>query len=159
MKRTVAFVAAGCLGLAALAGCDSGAKVTNSLTAPATPSESATAPAPESSPPATAEQPTSPTAVTTRPATVGDTLTIKGQIAGNKITVTLLKVTDPVTANNDFESPDPGKHWVGLKFRVTNSGTNVYDDSRRTTSRATPRPTSSSRTPLSVASTRSAARP
>lgn len=59
---------------------------------------------------------------------VGDTLTLKGQDDGEKMAVTLLGVIDPLSVG-EFDSPDKGKRYVGVRIALKNIGTAAYDDS------------------------------
>lgn len=62
-------------------------------------------------------------------AKVGDSITLTGETAGDKLSVTLVKiVSSGVRATDGFSSPDAGKHYVAVQFRLTNSGTGSYSD-------------------------------
>lgn len=63
------------------------------------------------------------------PAQVGGSLTLTGQRAGEKMTVTLVKAVDPAQSADDFGQPDKGKHLVAVQVRLTNVGTAAYSDS------------------------------
>lgn len=62
-------------------------------------------------------------------ATIGDSLTLKGQASGNQLTVTLKNWSTGVHSTNGMESPEPGKAWVAAQFEIKNSGSNTYSDS------------------------------
>jgi hypothetical protein len=76
---------------------------------------------PSSSAPPTASAPTT--------ASVGDTLDIRGAQAGESLAVTVVQVVDPARATDDFSTPDAGKRFVAVQFRLKNTGTAVYSDS------------------------------
>ncbi len=61
-------------------------------------------------------------------ATVGDTITLKGQ-TGETIAVTLTKWTDPVKSGNEYIGPDTGKRWAAAQFSLKNVGDVTYSDS------------------------------
>lgn len=63
----------------------------------------------------------------TRPAKVGDSITLTGQ-KDEKITVTLVKVVDKTTSTNEFITPDEGKHYAAVQFRIANAGTVPFSD-------------------------------
>ncbi|MFB6614665.1 DUF4352 domain-containing protein [Streptomyces sp. NPDC056367] len=62
-------------------------------------------------------------------ATVGDTVTLKGNGDGEQLAVTIKKWVDPAEAAEDFMKPDAGKRWVAAQFELVNTGTAVYSDS------------------------------
>lgn len=54
------------------------------------------------------------------------------KITGNnneQLSVQLVKVVDPTTPSDGFSSPNAGKRYVAVQFRLTNSGTVTYSDS------------------------------
>ncbi|MBS2966351.1 DUF4352 domain-containing protein [Actinocrinis puniceicyclus] len=62
-------------------------------------------------------------------AKLGDSITLAGDRAGDKLTVTLVKVaTSGVSATDGFSTPDAGKHYIAVQFRLTDSGTGAYSD-------------------------------
>lgn len=62
-------------------------------------------------------------------ATVGDTVTLKGNNDGEQLAVTIKKWVDPAQSDNEFMKPDDGKRWVAAQFELVNTGTAVYSDS------------------------------
>ncbi|GHJ99745.1 DUF4352 domain-containing protein [Streptomyces sp. NPDC003753] len=62
-------------------------------------------------------------------AKVGDTITVKGMEDGSRLDVTVVKVADPAKSSDEFMTPDAGKRYVGVQFRLVNTGTAVYGDS------------------------------
>lgn len=63
------------------------------------------------------------------PAKVGSSIVLTGTSSGEKMTVTIVKVTDPAKSNDQFMQPDAGKRLVGVQLRLVNSGTAAYSDS------------------------------
>lgn len=62
-------------------------------------------------------------------AKVGDSITLNGEQDDDKLTITLVKiVTSGVKATDGFSTPDSGKHYVAVQFRLTNSGSGSYSD-------------------------------
>ncbi|MGW4759699.1 DUF4352 domain-containing protein [Streptomyces chartreusis] len=61
-------------------------------------------------------------------ATVGDTLNLTGTEEDEKVAVTLVKVVDPARPEDEFSSPDTGKRFVAVQFRLKNNGPEVFDD-------------------------------
>ncbi|MER6515080.1 DUF4352 domain-containing protein [Nonomuraea sp. NPDC001636] len=103
----------------ALTGCGPEPDVNTKPDPKAPASKSEAAPAPE----ATKEAPKEETAA------VGDTLTLKGNLDGEQLAVTLKKWADPAKSADDFMKPAQGKRWVAAQFELRNTGTAVYDDS------------------------------
>ncbi|WP_073952599.1 DUF4352 domain-containing protein [Streptomyces kebangsaanensis] len=62
-------------------------------------------------------------------AKVGDTLTLKGMEDGSRLDVTVVKVADPAKSADEFSEPDSGKRFVGVQFKIVNTGKAVYNDS------------------------------
>ncbi|MEU7057725.1 DUF4352 domain-containing protein [Streptomyces sp. NPDC046197] len=62
-------------------------------------------------------------------AKIGDTLSLKGMDDGSKLDVTVVKVVDPAKSADEFTVPADGKRFVGLQFRLVNTGTKAYGDS------------------------------
>jgi hypothetical protein len=120
MRRTLGFVLAALIAVAV--GCSDDEKVT---TEPAASPPATSAPA---EPSATSETP-SPTLPPTASAAVGDTLDLTGTEDGEALAVTVVKVVDPARAENEYSSPDAGKRFVAVQFRLKNTGTAVYSDS------------------------------
>ena len=80
-------------------------------------------------------EPTAETAPTTTDAgggttsKLGGTITLRGGDSGEQIQVTLLSVRDPAPSSDSFIQPDPGNRYVGIRLRLRNVGTTVYNDS------------------------------
>ncbi|MFF3622345.1 DUF4352 domain-containing protein [Streptomyces sp. NPDC002467] len=62
-------------------------------------------------------------------ATVGDTVTLKGNNDGEQLAVTLKKWVDPAESANEFSKPQDGKRYVSAQFELVNTGSVVYSDS------------------------------
>ncbi|MFE2839977.1 DUF4352 domain-containing protein [Streptomyces mirabilis] len=62
-------------------------------------------------------------------AKVGDTIVLKGMDDGSKLDVTVVKVVDPAKGADEFTTPSSGKRFVGIQFRLVNTGTVAYSDS------------------------------
>ncbi|MER6540115.1 DUF4352 domain-containing protein [Streptomyces sp900105755] len=62
-------------------------------------------------------------------ARVGDTISVTGYENGSKLDVTVMKVADPGKPADEYMGPDSGKRYVGVQFRLVNTGTAVYSDS------------------------------
>ncbi|MGX4688772.1 DUF4352 domain-containing protein [Streptomyces sp. JNUCC 63] len=62
-------------------------------------------------------------------AKVGDTLTLKGMEGGSRLDVTVVKVADPAKSADEFFEPDSGKRFVGVQFKLVNTGKAAYSDS------------------------------
>lgn len=60
-------------------------------------------------------------------AKVGDTISLRGM--DTKADVTVLKVVDKAKGADEFTTPDAGKRFVAVQFRITNTGSKAYDDS------------------------------
>lgn len=60
-------------------------------------------------------------------AAVGDSLTLEG-FEGLRMKVTVLKVIDPL-AGGEFDAPQGGNRYVGVKIRMRNVSDQTYDDS------------------------------
>jgi hypothetical protein len=60
-------------------------------------------------------------------ATVGDPLDLTDD-NGDSIAVTVVRVVDPAQGADEFSSPDPGKRFVGVQFRITDKAAGGYDD-------------------------------
>lgn len=106
MKRAH-IAAAAFIGLGALAaGCGSSSVSTTPAKTPAT--------AP-SHPPATQ-------------AGIGSTINLSDSSNGNKIAVTVVKVADPDSSTNQFETPSAGDRYVSIQYQIVNTGTTSYTD-------------------------------
>ncbi|MEY9964841.1 hypothetical protein ABIA33_002883 [Streptacidiphilus sp. MAP12-16] len=116
MRKGIAVAATA--GVLVVAGCGGSAHI---ATKPVV-SASVPAPAPTSAaaPPATATAPA--------PATVGDTVTVRATQQGTTVSVTLIKVVNPAHQGQYQVAPQPGKHYLALQFRVTDTGSAVYSD-------------------------------
>jgi hypothetical protein len=60
-------------------------------------------------------------------AKVGDTISLRGM--DTKADVTVLKVVDKAKGADEFTTPDAGKRFVAVQFRITNTGAKAYSDS------------------------------
>jgi len=77
----------------------------------------------------TAKHSTAPANKAAEKAKVGDSITLESEIDDEKVTVKLTKiVTGGVHATDGFSTPDNGKRYVVVQFRLTNSGTNAFSD-------------------------------
>ena len=63
------------------------------------------------------------------PARVGSTLTLTGNDAGEKMAVTVTRVVSHAQPADEFSSPDPGKRFYAVQFRLADTGTTAYSDS------------------------------
>jgi hypothetical protein len=52
-----------------------------------------------------------------------------GNSAGEKLTVTVIKVVDPASGADEFTHPKAGYRFVAVQFRLVNAGTETYSDS------------------------------
>lgn len=62
-------------------------------------------------------------------AAVGDTVELTGNLDGESLAVTLVKLVDPAGAKNQYATPEAGTRFVAVQFRLKNTGTAVYNDS------------------------------
>lgn len=62
-------------------------------------------------------------------AKVGDTIALKGSEPGSKLDVTLVKVADNAKSSEEGFVPDDGNRWMGVQFRLVNTGSKTYSDS------------------------------
>ncbi|MFD8392724.1 DUF4352 domain-containing protein [Streptomyces sp. NPDC059680] len=62
-------------------------------------------------------------------AKAGDTISLKGMEDGSKLDGTVVKVADPAKSSDEFTTPDSGKRFVGVQFKLVNTGTATYTDS------------------------------
>ncbi|WP_055591251.1 DUF4352 domain-containing protein [Streptacidiphilus griseoplanus] len=60
-------------------------------------------------------------------AKVGDTISLKGM--DTKADVTVLKVVDHAKGADEFTTPESGKRFVAVQFRIRNTGSKAYNDS------------------------------
>jgi hypothetical protein len=59
---------------------------------------------------------------------VGDTIDLDGETSGDVLAVTVVKVVDPDSANDDFSTPPAGDHYVSVQLQLVNIGTGDYQD-------------------------------
>ncbi|MCX5441144.1 DUF4352 domain-containing protein [Streptomyces sp. NBC_00063] len=62
-------------------------------------------------------------------AKTGDTITLKGMDDGSQLDVTVVKVVDPAKSSDEFTTPESGNRFIGVQFKLVNSGTKAYNDS------------------------------
>ncbi|NUR31762.1 MAG: DUF4352 domain-containing protein, partial [Catenulispora sp.] len=60
---------------------------------------------------------------------LGDSITLTGDVEGDVVTVTPLKVANPASAADDYSAPGAGDKLVGVQFRLRNTGDVTYTDS------------------------------
>jgi hypothetical protein len=60
---------------------------------------------------------------------IGDTVAVTGLEEGSGLDVTLVKVADNARSGDEYSVPEKGKRWLGLQFRLVNTGTKAYADS------------------------------
>jgi hypothetical protein len=60
-------------------------------------------------------------------ARIGDTIELAGSEDGASVAVTVMKVVDPAPYEAYF-GPQKGNRYVGIKLRLHNKGSTVYDD-------------------------------
>jgi hypothetical protein len=120
MRRVLGFILAGLITTAVACSDDEKVTTDSASRSPATsmPSEQTST-----------SEATSATPTHTDPAVAGDTLDLTGQETGETMAVTLVKVLDTAPAENEFSSPDAGKKFVAVQFKLKNTGTVVYSDS------------------------------
>jgi len=58
---------------------------------------------------------------------IGDTIELAGSEDGASVAVTVIKVVDPAPYEAYF-GPQKGNRYVGIKLRLHNTGSTVYDD-------------------------------
>lgn len=97
-----------------VAACDSGGTVTDKPKAAAN----------ADSKKASKETPAAPEA-----AKVGDTIALTGNEDGSKLDVTVVKVADNAKSSVEGFVPDDGNRWIGVQFRLVNTGSKAYSDS------------------------------
>ncbi|MGW7439230.1 DUF4352 domain-containing protein [Streptomyces sp. NPDC054849] len=85
------------------------------------------------SPAAAAPASSAPAASSSAPAqqtaTVGSTLTLKGNGEGEQIAVTVKKWVDPATSKDQYMKPADGSRYVAAQLELVNTGSAPYDDS------------------------------
>jgi hypothetical protein len=79
-----------------------------------------------SSPSATAS---APSPASNSPARVGSTLTLNANEPGEQMAVTVTKIVSHAQPADEFSSPDPGKRFYAVQFRLADTGTTAYSDS------------------------------
>jgi hypothetical protein len=99
--------------------CNSGSTVTDK------PKAQASTPASKGS----GEKPAAKKSAAPEVAKVGDTIALKGTDDGSKLDVTVVKVVDPAKGADEFTTPGSGKRYVGIQFRLVNTGSVAYNDS------------------------------
>jgi len=90
------------------------------------PTVPASTPGPTSPPATTATPPPSATSAPSLPG-IGGSIRLRGQKAGEVVSVKLVGVTDPAVSR--LFTPDKGKRYVAIDFTVTNVGSLIYKDS------------------------------
>lgn len=68
-----------------------------------------------------------PTSTPAPVAHVGDSVSIAGN-GGEKLSVQIVRVVDPASGTDEFNSASAGKHFVAVQFKLTNTGTAAYSD-------------------------------
>lgn len=116
MRRIVTALAAAGLLVATLTACQE--EITTE------PTKTGAADTAQSETPAAAPKPTKSAA-----ATVGDTITLKGNEDGEKVDAVLKKWNDNAKPADEFFSPEEGNRWVAAQFELTNTGKAPYADS------------------------------
>lgn len=118
MHARARLAAAATIAAVSLTACGAGSTVTD--TPKATTSSSK-----ESAP----DSPVEETPAAPKVAKVGDTIALTGTEDGSKLDVTVVKVADPAKSADEFFAPEAGKRWIGVQFRLVNTGTIAYNDS------------------------------
>ncbi|MFE0426338.1 DUF4352 domain-containing protein [Streptomyces sp. NPDC058953] len=59
---------------------------------------------------------------------VGDAITVNGDEDGQKLSVTLKKISDPGVPIGEFNRPGKGNRLIGIELEIKNTGTVVYAD-------------------------------
>ncbi|MEV7975421.1 DUF4352 domain-containing protein [Streptomyces sp. NPDC086519] len=62
-------------------------------------------------------------------ARTGDTITVTGMENGSKLDVTVVKIADPGKPADEYTTADSGNRFVGVQFKLANTGSAVYSDS------------------------------
>lgn len=102
----------------ALTACSAGSTVTDTPKAKTSSSK-------EAAPDTPAEE----TPAAPKVAKVGDTIALTGTEDGSKLDVTVVKVADPAKSSIEGFTPEDGARWIGVQFRLVNTGTIAYGDS------------------------------
>lgn len=119
LLRSIVIVAVSAVGLSA---CGAVTKTTPDTVVTTTVTAGGTS-TPAAQPPERPEAPAKPEV-----ARVGDTLTLSGNEDGLRLAVKVLEVIDPVGVGQ-FDQPDAGNRYIGVRVRLTNAGTASYSDS------------------------------
>lgn len=77
-------------------------------------------------PSSTQPAPTAPP-TTAAPAHIGSAIAVKSE-SGNPALVTLVAVTDPATEADQFTTPSAGSRFVGVEFKIDNTGKSTLSD-------------------------------
>ena len=72
---------------------------------------------------------TSPAATSHATARVGSAITLAGTTSGEKMTVTVTRVTRNARPASEFDVPDQGSRLYAVQFRLANTGSAAYSDS------------------------------
>ncbi|MFI8104717.1 DUF4352 domain-containing protein [Streptomyces sp. NPDC086023] len=64
-----------------------------------------------------------------RTAAIGDTLTLAGNLDGEKVAVTVKRWVDPAKAKDEFIKPAAGHRYVAAQIQLANVGKAPYNDS------------------------------
>lgn len=118
MYTRARLAAAATITAVALTACSSGSTVTDTPKAKTSSSK-------EAAPNTPAEE----TPAAPKVAKVGDTIALTGTEDGSGLDVTVVKVADPAKSADEFTVPEDGNRWVGVQFRLVNTGTIAYSDS------------------------------
>ncbi|MBS2966432.1 DUF4352 domain-containing protein [Actinocrinis puniceicyclus] len=67
-----------------------------------------------------------PSSAAPQKAGVGDAINLQGD--GTTIEVTVIKIVDPDTPSNEFETPKAGTHYASVQFQLLDKGPGSYQD-------------------------------
>ena len=73
--------------------------------------------------------PSASSSASSSPALVGSTLTLTGNDPGEKMAVTVTRVIRHAEPADEFSTPDPGKRFYAVQFRLHDAGSAAYSDS------------------------------
>jgi len=62
-------------------------------------------------------------------ARVGSTITLAGNDSGEKMSVTVTRIISHGQPTDQYSTPDPGKRFYAVQFRLANTGSAAYSDS------------------------------
>ncbi|MGH3119720.1 MAG: DUF4352 domain-containing protein [Streptosporangiaceae bacterium] len=82
-----------------------------------------------STPSATSSSTASASSSASSTAKVGSTITLTGNSSGEKMDVTVTRVISHAQPADQFFTPDPGKRFYAVQFRLADTGTAAYSDS------------------------------